>query len=109
MSLLPRCVNSKGNILPVRLHVKYVDIYANPESYETLSYENILRITEEVAPLIQPNSDEASAQYFDALMYGIELAYLTGKSYTKGRSDLVKKVRALSKLATIPDVLAQKK
>ena len=92
----------------VRLHVKYVDIYANPESYETLSYENILRIAEEVAPLIQPDSDEASAQRFDALMYGIELAYLTGKSYTKGRSDLVKKVRALSKLATIPDVLAQK-
>lgn len=60
------------------------------------------------APLIQPDSDEASAQRFDALMYGIELAYLTGKSYTKGRSDLVKKVRALSKLATIPDVLAQK-
>lgn len=92
----------------VRLHVKYVDLYANPESYETLSYENILRIAEEVAPLIQPDSDEASAQRFDALMYGIELAYLTGKSYMRGRSDLVKKVRALSKLATIPDVLAQK-
>ena len=41
-------------------------------------------------------------------MYGIELAYLTGKSYTKGRSDLVKKVRSLSKLATIPDVFAHK-
>ena len=92
----------------MRLHVKYVDLYADPQSYERLSYENILQIAEELAPLIQPDSDEASAQRFDALMYGIELAYLTGKSYTKGRSDLVKKVRSLSKLATIPDVFAHK-
>ena len=93
----------------MRLHVKYVDIYANPESYETLSYENILRIAEEVAPLIQPDSDEASAQRFDALMYGIELAYLTGKSYTKGRSDLVKKCVLFPNWLRFPMCLLKKK
>ena len=35
---------------------------------------------EEVAPLILSDGDEASAVRFDALMYGIELAYLAEKS-----------------------------
>ena len=33
-------------------------------------------VREELAPIIQPDGEEASAVRFDALMYGIELAYL---------------------------------
>ena len=66
--------------------------FANPASYQTLSYEDTLHLKEEVAPLLQPDMDEASAVRFDALMYGIELAYLVGKTYKKARKDLVKKV-----------------
>ena len=60
--------------------------------YQMLTYEDTLLVKEEVAPLIQPDGDEASAVRFDALMYGIELAYLIGKKYTRARSDLRKKV-----------------
>lgn len=45
-------------------------------------------VREEVAPLILPDGDEASAVRFDALMYGIELAYLVGKKYSRARTDL---------------------
>ena len=79
----------------VRQHLKYVDMYSNEENYQGVSYEDTLVVREELAPLILPDGDEASAVRFDALMYGIELAYLAGKKYRKARTDLMKKVRKL--------------
>ena len=64
-------------------------------------------LREEVAPLIQPDGDEASAVRFDALMYGIELAYLAGKKYSKARSDLFKRVERVASIANIPEIQAQ--
>ena len=91
----------------VRQHLKYVDLYSDRSSYQTLSYEDTLLVREELAPLILPDGDEASAVRFDALMYGIELAYLIGKKYGKARSDLLKKVSAISTVANIPEIMVQ--
>ena len=91
----------------VRQHLKYVELYANPDNYTTLTYENTLQMREELAPLITPDEDEASAVRFDALMYGIELAYLVGKKYTKARSDLHKKVSGIASVGNIPKIKAQ--
>ena len=91
----------------VRQHLKYVELYANPENYAALSYEDTLIIKEELASLITPDEDEPAAMRFDALMYGIELAYLVGKKYTKARSDLFKKVSGIAGVANIPEIMAQ--
>lgn len=91
----------------VRQHLKYVDLYSNEENYLTISYEDTLIIRDELAPLIIPDKDEASAIRFDALMYGIELAYLAGKSYTRHKSDLLKRVKAISTVANIPEITAK--
>ena len=91
----------------VRQHLKYVDLYSDRSNYQTLSYEDTLLVREELAPLILPDGDEASAVRFDALMYGIELAYLIGKKYGKARSDLLKKVSAISTVANIPEIMVQ--
>lgn len=91
----------------VRQHIKYVDQYANEANYNCLTYEDTLMVREELAPLILPDEDEASAVRFDALMYGLELAYLAGKKYTRGRSDLVKKVNAIASVANIPEIMVQ--
>lgn len=88
----------------VRQHIKYVDLYSSADNYNSLSYENTLQIREELAPLILPDDDEPSAVRFDALMYGIELAYLIGKKYTRARSDLIKKVRGVASVANIPEI-----
>lgn len=88
----------------VRQHIKHVDLYSNPDNYANLSYENTLQMKEELAPLILPDADEPSAMRFDALMYGIELAYLIGKTYTRARSDLMKKVSAIANIANIPEI-----
>ena len=69
-----------------------------------LTYEDTLIAREERAPLILPEEDDASAVRFDALMYGIELAYLIGKKYTKAKSDLYKKVEGIAGVAKLERV-----
>ena len=91
----------------VRQHLKYVELYSNPDNYVSLTYENTLTMGEELAPLIIPDKDEPKAVRFDALMYGIELAYLAGKPYSKARSDLTKKINAVASVANIPEIMAQ--
>jgi len=91
----------------VKQHLKYVELYANEENYISLTYEDTLIIKEELAPLIIPDEDEASAVRFDALMYGIELAYLAGKGYGRHRSDLFKKVSGIASVANIPEISAK--
>ncbi len=90
----------------VRQHLKYVECYADPEHYAALSYEDTLIIKEELAPLITPDEDDSQAMRFDALMYGIELAYLVGKKYSRARSDLLKKVSGIAGVANIPEIMA---
>lgn len=91
----------------VKQHLKYVELYANEENYVSLTYEDTLIIKVELAPLIIPDDDEASAVRFDALMYGIELAYLAGKGYARHRSDLFKKVSGIASVANIPEISAK--
>ncbi len=91
----------------VRQHLKYVELYSDQSGYQTLRYEDTLVVREELAPLIQPDGDEVSAVRFDALMYGIELAWLMGRRYGKGRGDLLKKVNAISRVAHIPEITAK--
>ena len=93
----------------VRQHLKYVELYSTESNYQTLTYEDTLIVKEEVAPLILPDGEDASAVRFDALMYGIELAYLVGKKYSKARTDLYKKVTGIASVANIPEIQAQSK
>lgn len=92
----------------VRQHIKYVDLYSSESNYQTLTYEDTLLVREELAPLILPDSDEASAVRFDALMYGLELAQLAGKKYGRLKSDLFDKVGGIATVANIPEIQVQK-
>lgn len=92
----------------VRQHLKYVDQYSTEANYQSIPYEDTKIIREELAPLILPNEDEASAVRFDALMYGIELACLAGEKYGKARSDLFNRVNDIASVGNIPEIQAQK-
>lgn len=91
----------------VRQHLKYVELYSNPDNYNALTYEDTLLMGDELAPLITPDEDDPKAMRFDALMYGIELAYLAGKTYARARKDLYKKVSAIASVANIPEIMVQ--
>ena len=82
-------------------------MYSNPDNYVSLTYADTLLIGQELAPLIMPDSDDSKALRFDALIYRIELAYLIGKKYGRGRIDLMKKVTAIASVANIPEIMAQ--
>lgn len=96
-----------GENFSVRQHLKYVDLYASEDNYKALTYEDTLVVREELAPLILPDKDHVSAVRFDALMYGIELAYLIGKKYSRARSDLLKRVSGIAGIANIPEIREQ--
>ena len=111
-SALVKQMSEKVQQLPrdnfsVRQHLKYVEMYSSELNYQAITYEDTLIVREEIAPLILPDKDEASAVRFDALMYGIELAYLVGKRYSKARSDLYKKVKGIAGVANIPEIQTQ--
>ncbi len=91
----------------VRQHIRYVDTYSSVSNYNAIAYEDTLVVQTELAPLILPEEDEVSAVRFDALMYGIELAYLAGKKYGKARSDLLKRVNGIAGVANIPEIQAK--
>ena len=91
----------------VRQHLKYVDIYSTPANYNTLTFEDTLTVRSELAPLIMPDGDEASAVRFDALIYAMELAFLTGRGYGRHKSDLFKKAEGIASVANIPEIQAQ--
>ncbi len=92
----------------VKQHLKFIDLYSDKKNFALLTPLDLQQLSEEVAPLILPCGDEISAVRFDALMYGIELGYMAGNTYTKGVRDLMGKVRAVAKVGTIPAVQEQK-
>lgn len=75
----------------VRQHIKYVDLYSDQENYKVLTYEDTLLVKEELAPLILPEDDEINAIRFDALMYGLELAHLSGKNIVRQSLTYIKR------------------
>jgi type I restriction enzyme R subunit len=91
----------------VRQHLKYVDTYSVEKNYNSITFEDTLMVREELAPLIMPDGDEASAVRFDALMYGMELAYLAGKGFARHKSDLLGKVQGIASVANIPEIQMQ--
>jgi type I restriction enzyme R subunit len=91
----------------VRQHLRYVELYAKPESYAHFAPGETKIVADELELLIQPDEDDADALRFDALMFKLELAHLGGKRYSRGESDLLKKTAALSCVTTIPQVQAQ--
>ena len=91
----------------MKQHLKYVELYSDPENYKALTYEDTLLMGAELAPLIEPEHYDAKALRFDALMYGIELAYLAEKKYNRARTDLMKKVSAIASVSNIPEIMMQ--
>lgn len=91
----------------VRLHLREVEKFSKQEAYAGLTYENTLQL-EEVASLLPPAAEDASAVQFDSLLYGIELAGLVGKTYTGARKELVRKVRAVAEVSNIPSIDAKR-
>lgn len=91
----------------VKQHLRFVEQYNDERTYDILTEEKLNQLRAELTPLILPDEDEASAVRFDALLYGIELAYLADKTYTRAKKDLLKRVAGIAGVANIPEIAAQ--
>ena len=91
----------------VKQRLKYIDLYADKDSYKALTPLDLQQLQEEIAPIVLPIDDEINAVRFDALMYAIELGIIIDKKYTRGTKELIGKARAVSTVSTIPEVKAQ--
>ena len=92
----------------VRQYLQYVHKYQNAESWQALSIVKTNEVKENVSPLIAPINDNELAKRFDLLMLTIELASLQSNNATKPIRRVVDTAEVLSKLGTIPQVMAQK-
>ena len=88
----------------VRQHLKYVELYSQKKTYDALSYARVLEMAEHVAPLLPPADDEASAVYFDYLVFETELACVSANSRKQFQKQIVSRVKRLSDFASIPEV-----
>ncbi len=88
----------------VKQHLKWVDMYSQEGAYTALVYQDTLHMAAELAPLILPDKDEASALRFDALLYALELAFVEDKSRTRLLRDVQRLAAKLAKVANIPAI-----
>lgn len=105
--LVARAQELNRDNFAVHQHLKTVELFSDEKRYDVLTYEDTLLIASELAPLIAPDRDDPKAVRFDALMYGIELASLTGKKHARARKDLMKKVKSIAGISNIPEITAQ--
>lgn len=92
----------------VRQYLQYVHKYQNEDNWQTLSAVQTNEVKENISPLIVPIEDDELAKRFDLLMLTIELASVQSNNATKSIRRVVDTAEVLSKLGTIPQVLAQK-
>lgn len=92
----------------VRQFLQFVHKYQNVENWQALSIIQTNEVKENVSPLIVPIEDDELAKRFDLLMLTIELANLQSNNAIKPIGRVVDTAESLSKLGTIPAVLAQK-
>ena len=93
----------RGNF-QVRQHLKYVERFADRNSYQNLIADDIRQAKEEVAPLIYPDQDLPKIVRFDALLYTMELQRLEGSVTARPAKDLKRRLRSLSRVEHIPAV-----
>lgn len=93
----------------VHQHLEAVDHYKNADSYKKLSPKDIEVMNRELSHLIQPLiKEDIQAVRFDALMYGLELSLLEGKSTAMGWRDVQNKAGILlDDYSDIPEVSAR--
>lgn len=92
----------------VRMHLKYVEIYKDENNWNTIGAVAQDEIRNHIAPLITSYGEDELAKRFDIVMYTIALAYLQNNNATKGIKHVISTAEKLSKLGTVPQVMAQK-
>ena len=97
--LLGKIKNLNRNLINVRSALKYVDKYSVDECWDYVSLIEAKEIKKQITPLIDANSDNEQAKWFDLWLFNMELQEIIGENdYSK----------AIQKVTTISAVLLDK-
>lgn len=96
------------NSFVIKQHLKYVDKYSNKDAWISLGIIDVAEIKAHLAMLIIPIDEDELAKRFDYLMFIIELGHLLNKNTNSAKACVVNTASQLTKLGTIPQVLAKK-
>lgn len=107
-SVLEGVKNLNEDLFTVKLNLYYVHKYKNKDAWKALSVQDVANIKENISPLIKSDEVDENAKRFDVLIYAIELAYLTSRNANRLIKTVIYTAENLSKLGTIPDVMAKK-
>ena len=95
-------------LFTVQLTLKHVEKFKTSEAFANLSEEDLHNLEKELAPLIHYDEPDNLALRFDNFMYGFMLDVLENSARKKSDiATLVKTVRALQKLTSLPQVAAK--
>ncbi|MBS5913908.1 MAG: DEAD/DEAH box helicase, partial [Paenibacillus macerans] len=92
----------------IRQHIQYVHKYKNDAAWRSLTDTDMGDLKEYIAPLVVSLDHDELAKRFDYMMLIIELAKLQGTQSVKPLRKVMETAEKLSKLGTIPQVVAQR-
>lgn len=88
----------------MRLRREYVEKYRNIKTFEHLSDIDVHDLTGEVAPLTHYDGEDEYALRFDALMYGLMVASVRGRTAARHKTKIRAIATRLKERMTIPQV-----
>ena len=101
--------NLNRNLINVRTNLKAVDKYSADETWQNLSDYNVKEIELLISPLIDPDSLNEVAAYFDLWIFNMELTEIIGeKDYSKSINNVVAICNMLLSITTVPVIAARK-
>lgn len=92
----------------VKMHQRYVETYKNKDAWQNLGTTSVAEIKEHISPLVTLLNEDELAKRFDYLIYTVDLAYLQSKNASKPIRSIIQTAEELSKLGSVPQVMAQK-
>lgn len=87
-----------------RQHLKAINEFIEVYRYNYLSYQDVITIKDEIAPLIEATEEQYYTIHFDYLIYVIELAYLKKGNATRQINTVIKLAKNLSNISNIVDI-----
>lgn len=85
-------------------HLKAINEFIEVYRYNYLSYQDVITIKDEIAPLIEATEEQYYTIHFDYLIYVMELAYLKKCNATRQVNTVIKLAKNLSNISNIVDI-----